>query len=124
MKKNILLVTAAVIFIVLAFITDFGLYILLSIIMAFVTWLLVKSGERKIGEVIVQVGTAMVILPLIFMLIVFMIQSQVHPEAIDQLASKTIDAMVLFVAEKLPFVILADVAGAIVGSIIGALRRE
>ena len=124
MIKKALLIGAAIIFTILTFVTDYGLYLLLALIMGFVTWLLAKSGERHIGEVIVQIGVAMVVLPLLIILIVFMIRSYIHPEAVNELASKTIDAMVLYFAEKLPYVILSDLAGTIVGSITGAFQRK
>ena len=124
MIKKILLIAAAILFIILTFVTDFGLYLLLASIMAFVTWLLTKTGERKPGEVIVQIGTAMVIVPIIVMFIVFVIKAQINPEAVNELASEVIDAIVTYIAERLPFIVLSDVAGAIVGSIIGAFQRR
>ena len=124
MIKRALLIIAAILFIVLTFVTDFGLYLLLAVIMAFVTWLLTKTGERKAGEVIVQVGTAMIVVPMIIMLIVFFIKVQLNPGAANELAAEAIDQIVTFFAEKLPFVILADVAGAFVGSIIGSFQRR
>ncbi len=124
MIKKVLLIIAAILFLILAFVTDFGLYLLLALIMGFVTWLLTKTGERKAGEVIVQVGAAMVIMPLLVMLIVFVIRAQLNPDAMNELASETIDAMVTFFAEKLPFVLLSDLAGAIVGSITGVSQRR
>jgi len=124
MIKKALLITAAILFIVLTFVTDLGLYLLLASIMAFVTWLLTKTGERRFGEVIVQVGTAMVIVPIILMFIVFVIKSQINPEAVNELASETIDAITTYFADNLPFIVLADVAGAIVGGVIGAFQRR
>ena len=124
MIKKALLIGTAILFIILAFVTDFGLYLLLALIMGFVTWLLTKTGERKVGEVIVQIGAAMVIVPLLLMLIVFMIQSYINPEAVNELASKTIDAMVMHFAKKLPYVVLSDLAGAIIGSVTGAFQRR
>ncbi len=124
MIKKVLLIIAAILFLILAFVTDFGLYLLLALIMGFVTWLLTKTGERKAGEVIVQVGAAMVIMPLLVMLIVFVIKAQLNPDAMNELASETIDAMGTFFAEKLPFVLLSDLAGAIVGSITGVSQRR
>ena len=124
MIKKALLIGTAILFIILAFVTDFGLYLLLALIMGFVTWLLTKTGERKVGEVIVQIGAAMVIVPLLLMLIAFMIQSYINPEAVNELASKTIDAMVMHFAEKLPYVVLSDLAGAIIGSVTGAFQRR
>ena len=124
MIKKALLISAAILCIILTFVTDFGLYLLLALIMGFVTWLLTKNGERKVGEVIVQVGVAMVVVPLLLMLIVFVIQSYINPEAVNELALKTIDAMVTYFAKKLPFVVLSDLAGAIVGSITGASQRR
>ena len=53
MIKKALLIITIILFIVLAFVTDFGLYLLLASIMAFVTWLLTKIGERKAGEIII-----------------------------------------------------------------------
>ena len=124
MIKKALLISAAILFIILTFVTDFGLYLLLALIMGFVTWLLTKTGERKVGKVIVQIGVAMVIVPLLLMLIVFMIQSYINPESVNELASKTIDAMVMYFAEKLPYVVLSDLAGAIIGSITGTFQRQ
>lgn len=124
MIKKTLLIIAIILFIVLAFVTDFGLYLLLASIMAFVTWLLTKTGERKAGEVIVQIGTAMVVVPMIIMFIVFVTKAQINPEAVNELSSETIDAIVIYFTEKLPFVVLSDVAGAIVGSIIGTSQRR
>ena len=124
MIKRALLIIAAVLFIVLTFVTDFGLYLLLAVIMAFVTWLLTKTGERKAGEVIVQIGTAMIVVPMIIMLIVFFIKVQLNPGVANELAAEAIDQIVTFFAEKLPFVLLSDVAGAIVGSIIGSFQRR
>ena len=124
MIKKALLIIAAILFIVLTFLTDFGLYLLLAVIMAFVTWLLTKTGERKAGEVIVQVGTAMIVVPMIIMLIVFFIKAQLNPGAVNELGAETIDQIVTFFAEKLPFVLLSDVAGVIVGSIIGSFQRR
>ena len=124
MTKRIILIIAAILFIVLTFVTDFGLYLLLALIMAFVTWLLTTTGERKAGEVIVQIGTAMVIVPIIILFIVFVIKAQIYPEAVNELASGATDAIITYVTEKSPFIVLSDVAGAIVGSIIGALQRR
>jgi predicted PurR-regulated permease PerM len=124
MIKRSLLIIAVILFIILTFVTDFGLYLLLAVIMAFVTWLLTKTGERKAGEVIVQIGTAMIVVPMIFLLIVFFIKAQLNPEAVNELAAKAIDQIVTFFAENLPFVLLSDVAGAIVGSIVGAFQRR
>jgi len=124
MIKKFLLISVAIVFLILTFVTDFGLYLLLALIMGFVTWLLVKSGERQIRELIAQITLAMLILPLIVMLIVFMIQSYIHPEEINELASKTTDAMVLYFVEKLPYAYLSDLAGAIVGIVTGASQRK
>lgn len=124
MIKKVLLIIAAILFIVLTFITDFGLYLLLAIIMAFVTWLITKTGERKAGEVIVQIGTAMIVVPVIIMLVVFFIKAQLNPEAINELAAETIDQIVTFFAENLPFVLLSDIAGTIVGCIIGSFQSR
>ena len=124
MIKKAIFIGTAILFIVLTFVTDFGLYLLLAVIMAFLTWLLTRTGERKAGEVILQVGAAMVIMPLLLMLVVFMIKSYISPEVINELTSETIDAMVAYIGEKLPFVILSDLAGAIVGSIVGTSQRR
>ena len=124
MIKRILLIIVAILFIILTFVTDFGLYLLIALILAFATWLLTKTGERKIGEVIAQVGTAMVILPLLIMLIVFMLKSYLDPAATEELASSTINAMTNYIGEKLPFAILSDLAGAFIGAVIGAFTRE
>ena len=70
MIRKVLLIAAAILFVVLTFTTDFGLYLLLASIMAFVTWLLTKAGDRRAGDVIVQVGIAMVIAPMIVMVVV------------------------------------------------------
>lgn len=124
MLKRALLIIATILFIVLTFVTDFGLYLLLTLIMAFVTWLLTKMGERKAGEVIFQIGTSMIVIPMIIMLIVFFLKAQIHPEAINELAATTIDQTITFFSGKLPFVLLSDVAGTIVGSIVGAFQRR
>jgi predicted PurR-regulated permease PerM len=102
MIKRILVIIAAILFIILTFVTDFGLYLLLALVLAFVTWLLTKTGERKIGETIVRVGTAMVILPLLIMVTVFVIKSYFNPEATEKLASSTINAMTNYIGEKCP----------------------
>lgn len=124
MIKRILLIITVILFIILTFVTDFGLYLLFAFILAFVTWLLIKKGECKAGKVIVQVGTAMVILPLLFMFTVFIIKSYLDPASTEELSSSTIDAMTKYIGEKLPFVFLSELAGAAVGAFVGFVTRE
>jgi predicted PurR-regulated permease PerM len=120
--KNLQLVipiVAGVLFLILAFVTDFGLYLLLSFIMCIVTWLLARTCQRRFTQLLAQVGAAFVIVPIIVMLIVFMVKSQLHPEATSELAASTIDAVVRFFAAQLPYIVLADFAGVLFGAIIG-----
>ena len=124
MRKKPIFIILAILLIALSFITDFGLYLLLAIVMAFITWLLTKTGERKAGEVIVQVGTAMVIAPFILILIIFLIKMQISPSAVDELSKEATDSIINVFAQKLPYIVLSDVAGSLVGSIVGASRRR
>jgi len=120
--KNLQLVipiVAGVLFLILAFVTDFGLYLLLSFIMCIVTWLLVKTRQRRFTQLLAQLGAAFVIVPIIVILIIFMIKSQLHPEATSELAASTIDAIVQFFVGRLPYILLADFAGVLFGAIIG-----
>ena len=122
--KNLQLVipiVAGVLFLILAFVTDFGLYLLLSFIMCIVTWLLVKTRQRRFTQLLAQLGAAFVIVPIIVILIIFMIKSQLHPEATSELTASTIDAIVQFFVGHLPYILLADFAGVLFGAIIGKL---
>lgn len=123
MIKKILLAIAVILLIILIFVTDFGLYLLLAFILAFVTWLLTKTGKRKVGKVIVQVGILMVMLPLLIMFVVFMVKSYCDPAAAEELASSTIDAMVTYIGENLPFIFLSEFAGTVVGAFTGGISR-
>jgi hypothetical protein len=120
--KNLQLVipiVAGVLFLILAFVTDFGLYLLLSFIMCIVTWLLAKTRQRRFTQLLAQLGAAFVIVPIIVILIIFMIQAQLHPEATSELAASTIDAIVRFFVGQWPYILLADFAGVLFGMIIG-----
>ncbi|MGD9117260.1 MAG: hypothetical protein PVJ08_00760 [Dehalococcoidia bacterium] len=66
----------------------------------------------------------MVILPLLIMVVVYVVQSYFDPASAEELASSTINAMAEYIGEKLPYVILADFAGAIIGVIFGASMRK
>jgi len=117
--KLLIPIVAGVLFLILTFVTDFGLYLLLSFIMCIVTWLLAKTRQRRFGQLLAQLGAAFVIVPIILMLITFMIKSQLHPEAASQMAASTIDAIVRFFAGQFPYILLADFAGVLFGAIMG-----
>ena len=115
----VILIIAGLLFVVLTFITDFGLYLLLSFIMCIVSWLLVKTGQRKFNQLLIQLGVAFVIVPIIVILIIFMIKSQLHPETTSQAAASAIDSIVGFFVGQLPYILLADFTGVLFGVIIG-----
>jgi predicted PurR-regulated permease PerM len=117
--RLVILIIAGLLFVILTFVTDFGLYLLLAFVMCIVSWLLVKTGQRKSYQLLTQLGVAFVIVPMIMILIIFMIKLQLHPETASQLAASTIDAIVKFFVGQLPYILLADFAGVLFGMIIG-----
>jgi predicted PurR-regulated permease PerM len=117
--NKLILVIAGILFLILTFVTDFGIYLLLSFIMCIISWLLVKTGQRKFNQLLTQLGVAFVIVPIIIILIIFMVKFQLHPETTDQLAASTIDSIVNFFAKQLPYILLSEVAGTLFGAIIG-----
>ena len=78
--RLVILVIAAVLFVILTFITDFMLYFLLAFIMCIVSWLLVRTGQRSFGQLLTLLGAAFVVVPFIVILIVLMVQLQLHPK--------------------------------------------
>lgn len=115
----VILIIAGLLFVVLTFIMDFGLYLLLSFIMCIVSWLLVRTGQRKFKQLLTQLGVAFVIVPLIMILIIFMIKSQLNPETASEAAASATDAIVNFFAGQLPYILLADFVGVLFGVLIG-----
>ena len=51
-------------------------------------------------------------------------KAQIDPEAVNELASGTVDAILTHFAENLPYIVLSDMAGAIIGSLVGAFGRR
>jgi uncharacterized PurR-regulated membrane protein YhhQ (DUF165 family) len=120
----VILVIAAALFVVLTFVTDFGLYLLLSFIMCIVSWLLVRTGQRKFSQLLAQVGVAFVIVPIIVILIILMVKLQLHPESASQAGGSAIDSIVSFFVGQLPYILLADFAGSVFGVLIGKLSSK
>lgn len=112
-------IIAGLLFVILTFVTDFGLYFLLSFIMCIVSWLLVKTGQRKFSQLPAILGAAFVIVPFIVILIILMVQSQLHPETASQAGVSAIDSTVSFIVAQLPYILIADFAGVLFGALIG-----
>jgi predicted PurR-regulated permease PerM len=120
----VIAVIAGLLFVVLTFVTDFGLYFLLSFIMCIVSWLLVRTGQRKFSQVLALLAVAFVVVPFIVILVILMVKLQLHPETASQAGASAIDSMVSFFVGQLPYILIADFAGVLCGVLIGKSSQK
>lgn len=98
---------------------DLGLYFIIAIIMAFVTWLVGKIWGYRAKETIRTIVVLAVVLPIFIIAIVGMLGMLQEPEAAEEIAASTIDTIINYVVEKLPYILISDIAGIIVGRVVG-----
>lgn len=121
MKKAIL-IAVIVLAIILAVVKDVLVYLGLSILMALAVWLVGKVWGYGTKKAITTILSLAVILPIILIALVGMIKMQSNPSGTNEIVAATIDQIVNFFADKIVYIVLADIAGIIAGAIINIFR--
>ena len=103
---------------------DLGLYFIIAIFMAFATWLVGKIWGYRAKQTIIAIAALAVILPLYIIVVVGLFGILQYPESVKEVASSFMEAIILYVLGKLPYILISDIAGIIVGRIVGAFTRD
>jgi len=103
---------------------DLTTYFFIAIAMAFATWLIGKIWGYGTKKAITTILGLFVLMPIFIIYVIGVIKMQLNPEAINQIAASTIEALITYVAEKMPYIAISDFAGLIVGRIISAFTES
>lgn len=99
-----------------------GFDLLIALIMAIVTFILIKSGGEGIGTSIKFAGALAVILPLAIILLTGMFEMQTagtNTAAMNEAQNKTITSITDWFVSALPGAIISDLGGILAGAVIG-----
>ena len=98
---------------------DLTIYLVIAILMAAATFFIGKFLGSEAKQAILYLAGLAVVLPMFIIAITGMLgMLQSTPETAQEIASSTIEAIVNYTAEKLPYIVISDVAGIIVGGIV------
>ena len=86
--------------------------------MALTIWGIGKAWGYRTKESFYKAAAAAAILPIITVSIFGMIRMQINPKAANEISAQTINQIVGIFANDLPYIVLADFAGGVAGSII------
>ena len=103
---------------------DLGLYFVIAIIIAFATWLIGRIWRYKAKQAIITIGAMAVVLPIIIIFIAGWWGMLHEPGAGGEIANKTIEAIINYVVNNLPYILVSDVAGVLVGAVVGSFTRR
>ena len=97
---------------------DLAVYFIIAILMVAVTWFIGRFWRKDFKKAITTIAGLAVVLPLI---VIFIIGAfgilQSEPEVAQEIADSTIANIINYVIDKLPYIVISDVAGIIVGSL-------
>jgi len=98
---------------------DLTLYLVIAILMAIATFFIGKFLGDEAKQAILYLAGLAVVLPIIVVTIAGMLgMLQSTAETAEEIASSTIQAIVNYTVGKLPYIVISDVAGIIVGSVV------
>ena len=98
---------------------DLALYFVIAILMVIATLLIGKFLGDEAKQAILYLAGLAVVLPMIVIALMGMLgMLQSDPATAQEIASSTIEAIVNYTVEKLPYIVISDVAGIIVGGIV------
>jgi len=103
---------------------DLTLYFFIAISMAFGTWIVGKIWGYGAKEAIGTMAGLAVALPMILIFIVGAFGILDNPEEAGEITSSVIESLINYIADKLPYIVISDVAGITVGRIIGFFTEE
>jgi hypothetical protein len=104
---------------------DLTIYLFIAILMAAATFAIGKIFGDKAKQAILYLAGLAVILPIIVIALVGMLgMLQTDPATAQEIAASTTEAIINYVAEKLPYIVISDVAGIIFGGIASLFSRR
>ena len=103
---------------------DLGLYFVIAIIIAFATWLIGRIWGYKAKQTILTIGAMAIVLPIIIIFIAGWWGMLHEPGSSTEIADKTIEAIINYVVNNLPYILISDVAGVFVGAMVGSFTRR
>lgn len=125
MKKAILYIGIALaIILIVGIFKDLLVYLVLSILMALIVWLIGMTWGYNTKKAILTILAAAVILPMIIIALVGMLKMQLNPEAINEISLNTIEQIISYLSKNMAYIALADIAGVIAGAIISIFQGK
>jgi hypothetical protein len=103
---------------------DLGLYFFIAVIIAFATWLIGMIWGYKAKQAIITIAAMAVILPIVIIFIAGWWGMLHEPGSGAEIANKTIEAIINYIVNKLPYILVSDVAGVLVGAVVGSFTRR
>jgi len=103
---------------------DLGLYFIIAIIIAFATWLIGRIWGYTAKQAIITIGALAIILPILIIFIAGWWGMLHEPGSGAETANKTVEAIITYTANKLPYIVVSDVVGVLVGGIVGSFTRR
>ena len=104
---------------------DLTVYFFVAIIMALATWFASRMWGKQFEKTITTIASLAVIVPLLVIFIsgaLGMLYGD--PNNVQEVANSTIEKVVDYVAEKLPYIIISDFAGIFAGIVVGIFTRR
>lgn len=103
---------------------DLKLAFVTALLMAMATILIRAVLGKKVAWLISVVAALSVLLPLVLIVVLGVIgMLEPGPEGAGKAASDTITAIVNYIADNLPGLVISAVAGAVVGFLAGAIKK-
>ena len=103
---------------------DLALYFLIAILMAAGTWFFGWLWGYKAKEAIMTIVVLALVVPLLLTVSATIAMLRSDPLAVQGIMSSTVEVVKNYVMEKLPYIVISDIAGIILGRIIGYFTRK
>lgn len=99
-------------------------YFIIAIVMAILTWLIGVLWGYGTKQAITTLIALTVLLPIIIIYLTGTLGMLHDPEATEEIGAWTIEAIVNYVAANLPYIVVSDIAGIIVGWVASLFTRR
>ena len=103
---------------------DLGLYFVIAVIIAFATWLIGVIWGYKTKRTIITIGAIAAILPIVIIFIAGWWGMLQEPGSDGEMANKTIEAIIDYMANRLPYIYISDMAGVLVGVVVSLFTKR